>query len=275
MQVGMRGTEVDVRVQAKGLVCMVNNARRAGAAALALLVCLTVVVGLPQAACASGAYTMSITAPDGFGTGVEYCIYKVTDASDEWTADFDGCGIDLSSTEAAVECASYVQAHDIHAFAEHTTDTTGQTAFTDLDPGVYLAVGSKAPTDAVTYAVSPALVRISTASVNVNSKGEMGTLSTGDEGSTGDDSPSGTAGGASGGTTGDGSGNANGGNNGGSSGGNGGASGNGGSGNDGSGAGAEALPQTGQLWWPVPVLVVLGTALVMVGLIRRVTPAGR
>lgn len=29
------------------------------------------------------------------------------------------------------------------------------------------------------------------------------------------------------------------------------------------------LPQTGQLWWPVPVLLFLGCALVLLGLFRR------
>ncbi len=29
------------------------------------------------------------------------------------------------------------------------------------------------------------------------------------------------------------------------------------------------LPQTGQLWWPVPVLLLAGLVLVIVGLLRR------
>ena len=33
--------------------------------------------------------------------------------------------------------------------------------------------------------------------------------------------------------------------------------------------GSPALPQTGQLWWPVPVLIALGLLFILIGLIRR------
>ena len=36
-----------------------------------------------------------------------------------------------------------------------------------------------------------------------------------------------------------------------------------------SGGGGGKLPQTGQLWWPVPVLVCMGLGCIAVGLIRR------
>lgn len=36
-----------------------------------------------------------------------------------------------------------------------------------------------------------------------------------------------------------------------------------------SGQGQEKLPQTGQLWWPVPMLLCLGALLIIVGLLRR------
>jgi hypothetical protein len=29
------------------------------------------------------------------------------------------------------------------------------------------------------------------------------------------------------------------------------------------------IPQTGQLWWPVPVMVAFGLAFIVIGLIRR------
>ena len=45
--------------------------------------------------------------------------------------------------------------------------------------------------------------------------------------------------------------------------------GNGGSGGGDSGAADERLPQTGQLWWPVPVLAGVGIALVVAGVLRR------
>lgn len=31
------------------------------------------------------------------------------------------------------------------------------------------------------------------------------------------------------------------------------------------------LPQTGQLWWPVPILAIAGLMLMIVGIIRRRT----
>ena len=36
-----------------------------------------------------------------------------------------------------------------------------------------------------------------------------------------------------------------------------------------SGGGGGKLPQTGQLWWPVPVLICMGLGCIAVGLIRR------
>jgi len=36
-----------------------------------------------------------------------------------------------------------------------------------------------------------------------------------------------------------------------------------------SGTGTPTLPQTGQLWWPVPLLLAGGLALIAAGLIRR------
>lgn len=52
---------------------------------------------------------------------------------------------------------------------------------------------------------------------------------------------------------------------------NGGSGGNGGSGSGGSGGGSgkPGLPQTGQLWWPVPVLTVLGFLLFVIALRKR------
>ena len=36
-----------------------------------------------------------------------------------------------------------------------------------------------------------------------------------------------------------------------------------------SGSGGKKLPQTGQLWWPVPVLACAGLGCIAVGLFRR------
>lgn len=38
---------------------------------------------------------------------------------------------------------------------------------------------------------------------------------------------------------------------------------------DGKGSGGSKLPQTGQLWWPIPMLVSVGLLLIVVGLLRR------
>lgn len=40
------------------------------------------------------------------------------------------------------------------------------------------------------------------------------------------------------------------------------------------GGGSSKLPQTGQLWWPVPLLAVLGIAAFMIGWVRRKTDKG-
>lgn len=38
--------------------------------------------------------------------------------------------------------------------------------------------------------------------------------------------------------------------------------------NDSTGNGPETLPQTGQLWWPVPILLCAGLVLVLLGYLR-------
>lgn len=52
----------------------------------------------------------------------------------------------------------------------------------------------------------------------------------------------------------------------GGAGGNNGTGGSGGTGGNGGGSGKPGLPQTGQLWWPVPILTVLGFLLFVIGL---------
>jgi hypothetical protein len=138
--------------------------RLIGVAVLAALV-LSV---LPWAA-AQNSYSMTIVhqweeqpLPD-----VSFSVYQVADPAGTRTESFQGCTVELTELEKktaseldkmAKELLEYSQEHDSQPTQTQTTDTQGVAVFAGLEEGLYLIVGDTLTQEKVQYEVSPFLL---------------------------------------------------------------------------------------------------------------------
>lgn len=190
--------------------------------------------------------------------GGEITVYKVatveatsTGYAYVYTDDFDGCGYSFSHIEddvaqLAKSYQSYVKKQDITGTPQ-TVDANGQVHFNDLQAGLYLVVQTER-SGAYTV-LDPFIVTIPMISDNayvydVDATPKTGTVmqplppGTNDQPSPSPDVPSSSPTPSQ-------------------------------TPNIPNVPGTSELPQTGQLWWPVPVLASLGTALILIGWIQR------
>lgn len=168
-----------------------------------------------------------------------------------YTDDFDGCGYSFSHIEddvagLAKSYAAYVTKQDI-AGTPQEVDENGEVHFNDLSAGLYLVVQTER-SGAYTV-LDPFIVTIPMISDNayvydVDATPKTGTVmqplppGTNDQPSPSPDVPSSSPTPSP-------------------------------TPNIPNVPGTSELPQTGQLWWPVPVLASLGTALILIGWIQR------
>ena len=156
-------------------------------------------------------------------------IYQVTDGSQGLTDPFQDCPVRLSCatneqrTERTKTLARYVEQHRVPATGSGAV-LQGTAAFSGLEPGLYLVLGSAHKSESGTYRPAPVTLWIPAgASVSALIKPEAETPAQPE---------------------------------------------------DPTGPRAPELPQTGQLWWPVPCLALAGGLLLAAGL-RRARGAKR
>lgn len=226
-----------------------------------LCLLLTVLFALPAAA-AGNQLTVS------YHDGVIFSLYFVADKSGNLKETFANSGLsipdDSASNEAkqnaALHFRDYVNEYRISADQTGTTSGGGVT-FSGLAEGYYLVTGQQATIGTTTYQPTPVLVKVSGNS-QINPKDDGGTTVTPPgtvshpttppgsssrpetPGSSSEPETPGTPGAPAG-------------------------PGNPGGGTPGTPGNGGKLPQTGQLWWPVPVLFCAGTALIVAGTIEH------
>ena len=197
-----------------------------------------------------------------------------------YTEDFQNSATDLStlseSDMGAREAAALMQTQADSAGIRGTiivTNAEGRVSYTDLDLGVYLI--RNYPVSENSESIRPFLVTVPRLlnneyvyDVDATGKPEAPDIGGSTDPSTGTDDTSGSqddlegskgsqSGSGSSGSSGSGSGSGSG------------SSGSSSGGSGGSASGGSKLPQTGQLWWPVPVLAAAGLILILIGIARR------
>ena len=179
--------------------------------------------------------------------------YAYTDAFTDCTVTINDLSeANVGEREKAATVQTFANQNNIRG-TSRTTDTNGKVKYSDLDLGVYLI--QNYPVTENKESIRPFLVTVPRYlngkydyTVDATSKPEAADIGGGggDEPKgdkpkdTDDDEPKGGGGG-----------------------------GNPGGGGTPGGGGGSKLPQTGQLWWPVPVLALAGLVLVIFGLVRR------
>ncbi|MBO7709363.1 MAG: hypothetical protein J6S83_02775 [Lachnospiraceae bacterium] len=225
-----------------------------------------------------GSITLSMTNPNsGAGiSGISLELIRVASVTQDedgnyhyvYTDDFKDSTTDLSklteedvgAREAAALMLTHVETGNIHG-TTRVTDTEGRVTYTDLDLGVYLI--RNYPVSENSESLRPFLVTVPRLlnneyvyDVDATAKPEApdigGDVNPNDQTEKKDDAKDDQKG-SSGSSDSSGS--------------------SGSSGSDGAGGGSvtsgSRLPQTGQLWWPVPVLVAAGLILIIIGVTRR------
>ena len=225
-----------------------------------------------------GSITLSMTNPNsGAGiSGISLELIRVASVTQDedgnyhyvYTDDFKDSTTDLSklteedvgAREAAALMLTHAETGNIHG-TTRVTDTEGRVTYTDLDLGVYLI--RNYPVSENSESLRPFLVTVPRLlnneyvyDVDATAKPEApdigGDVNPNDPTEKKDDAKDDQKG-SSGSSDSSGS--------------------SGSSGSDGAGGGSvtsgSRLPQTGQLWWPVPVLVAAGLILIIIGVTRR------
>lgn len=223
-----------------------------------------------------GSITLSMTNPNTQAgmSGISLELIRVASVTQDedgnyhyiYTDDFKDSTTDLSklteadvgAREAAALMLTHVESNNIQG-TTRVTDTDGRVTYPDLDPGVYLI--RNYPVSENSESLRPFLVTVPRLlnneyvyDVDATAKpeapdigGEAGTEKQTEKKNDPKDDPAGS-GGSSGSS---------------------GSSGSGASGGGSVSSTGSKLPQTGQLWWPVPVLIAAGLILIIIGIARR------
>lgn len=202
---------------------------------------LTVLLALPAAA-AGDSLTIN------YQSGITFSLYRVADMEKTLVGSFKTCGISIPSDNstaeeqqhAAQKFKNYVNQHGISADRTGTT-YNGRVTFSNLDAGYYLLLGAPKTINGMRYEPIPVLVKVS-GSETVEVKGDETVVTP--PGSSSEPTIPGTPG-------------------------NPGTLGGGTPGTPGNPNGGGTLPQTGQLWWLVPVLLCAGVVLIVVGMFEN------
>ncbi len=223
---------------------------------------------------ATGTISLTMMYGEKVVKGGRISLYRVGDILEDdgnysfvLTEDFAGSGAslaDVTSTETAEALKTYITENKLTGLGSSQSLSTGTATWTDLPVGLYLLVQT---TRASGYKLaSPFLVSLPmyedgvyVYTVEAAPKVELEKGTSGGGGGGGGGSSSGGGGGSSSSSGGPGS----------SSGSSGSDSGSPASSSDADTGVGDRLPQTGQLNWPVPVLVVFGLALISAGWILR------
>lgn len=181
--------------------------------------------------------------------------YVYTDAFKNCTVSINDLSeANVGEREKAAAVQTFADQNKIRG-TSRTTDTNGQVKYSELDLGVYLI--QNYPVTENKESIRPFLVTVPrylngryVYEVDATSKPEAADIGGGGGDEPEDDKPKDDdddepKGGGGGGTP------------------------SGGGGGTPGGGGGSKLPQTGQLWWPVPVLALAGLVLVIFGLVRR------
>ncbi len=220
--------------------------------------------------------TGSIEVTEKYGSGISYSLYQIATFSEDghgyYTEPFYKYKSDLTiapaeaktSTEIeklAESFVSIVEKNAISANAVKETGASGKLTFSDLTPGYYLLTAASFTNDeGLVYSANPILVSIPGSGENgsyhvlVESKSEMTTPTTESESDATTATESDTTDASSTSTSSSDSSDSSG------------SSGSSGS----SSSSSSTLPQTGQLWWPIPVLAAAGMLFYLSGYMLEV-----
>lgn len=102
-------------------------------------------------------------------TGVSFQIYMTSDSKNEgWNDEFSGCGLDYMQLQknttgsewnsAAKKLAGYVSEQNLKPLQTQKTAHNGSVSFTGLYEGIYLVIGDNLTQDGIQYSVSPFLI---------------------------------------------------------------------------------------------------------------------